>query len=259
MTNNPFADPDAQFDYGVKAGEIDLSKKPPVIASSRPPPAQAPISAAGTLDALAVCDADGTPMTKTQDGWIAYWNTVTDGRRFASAANIYQAGKTGDRTLLASLQKDFLESWIVTSTRIDYDQNTGVGKITHYYNSTLRTPSAKTIIIPEYNGETIERVVQNASGIQYLQTVFATPDTAETIMQTLEKLSGKTRSEIKIWTPDQASRKSIPQRAVRFSLDSAGFHVVGGNHVGGGGWALSRGAWVESPRSGRENVEEQST
>lgn len=195
-----------------------------------PPPAS---SASGIVTLDAVAAEKGA--TKTQNQWIEYWNAITDGRYFASAADIYAAGKTGNTTLLASLKKDFKESWIITSTRIEYDLTgaTGVGKITHYYGSTIRVPMVKTIIIPAYNNTTVDEVVQGASGLQYLQTLFTTTDTAEQIMQTLETLGGKQRSEIKVYTPDQNARKSVPQRAVRFDLGSGGFHVDGDDHVGG--------------------------
>ena len=227
MNNNPFADPEALVDYGLKAKDVDGSKKPPVVTPllrSLAPPIGPSLSF--TLDEIAA----ESGATKSQDSWILWYNQ--QGRVMASAANIYQAGKTGDRTLLASLQKDFLESWIVTSTRIDYDQNTLSSRITQYYGSTVRTPAATTIDVPVYNNA-IATVLQDAQGLRYLQSLFNTSDIAEQIMQTLEKLSGKTRSEIKIWTPDQASRKSIPQRAVRFDLDSSEFRVVGVDRVGG--------------------------
>ena len=143
----------------------------------------------------------------------------------ASAYDLYNAGKTGTDQLLKSLQKDFTERYVMSSTRIIYEPASLESKIIHYHGSSIITPEEKTIIIPYYNGELIENVLNSREGIAYLQSLFSTNDGIEAITSALEKLSAYPRAKIKIWTPSQSSRKDIPQRAVRLRCYGGDFHV----------------------------------
>ena len=92
-------------------------------------------------------------------------------------------------------------------------------------------------------------MVSEGEGLTYLQTLFATDDEEEEIIQTLEFVSGKERQEIKVWTPTVGgnnSRSQYPSRAAGFDCDSGSFHVGGLDGLN----ILGRSRGVIYPRSG---------
>jgi hypothetical protein len=61
----------------------------------------------------------------TQKDWIAKFNSQEGefkGKRMITAPDVYQAGRSGSKDLLASLQDDFGDSWVVSGTRILYNK-----------------------------------------------------------------------------------------------------------------------------------------
>lgn len=202
-----------------------------------------------TIDSQAADDnADRTQ--KTQDQWIDFFNKQSKG--MISAPNLYEVGKSFFGTLLDSLQLDFDESWEVSSTRIIYSKDDLSGKIIHNYGGqVIKSTQVDLEMIPVYNGTPLADVLYSEDysedGVKYLQTLFATKNNPETIIHTIEHLSGRKAAEITIWTPDQGSRKSYSEVAVGFGGGGGGFHV-GGGHLGG--YGHSRGVSI-SPCSGR--------
>jgi hypothetical protein len=185
---------------------------------------------------------------RTQNDWFDYWENIDDGRVFASMGDLYcnfkllkkisEEGK--DQALLQrvtdKLHDDFdwsgKSNWLTTSTRVNYQSDSLEGSIIHHYRSSQSDLMDKTnLLIPEYRGTIITKVVKSGEGLHYLQTLFDTKDDAETIVQALEFISEKSRKEIQVWTAKKANhtytRKSHPKRAAGFYYLSGCFHVLG--------------------------------
>ncbi len=184
--------------------------------------------------------------SKTQDQWITYWNAVTDGRVMASMSDYYahfkQLREQSERgnakqkaeaqTRLNSFQTDFNQSWIVSSTRLSYYHTSFNGTITQHYGCHRRNLIAQqNLAIPVYQGTSITEVVKSGDGLTYLQQLLGTADPSETIVNTLEYVSGKARNEIKVWTADTSNRGSDSERAAGFICSSSEFHVDGDNYI----------------------------
>ncbi len=165
---------------------------------------------------------------KTPDQWIKYWNRITDGRVMASMGDLYIAfknlkdryekGSATDKSevkqVLIGLRDDFdwlgKNNWLITSTRLVYnDNNLNARIIQHYKCSNPELVKDNNIGVPVYRGVSINQVVNDSKGLLYLQTLFNTNDDSETIMHTLEFISGKNRNVILIWTPSVSERKSF--------------------------------------------------
>ncbi|MFH0798446.1 MAG: hypothetical protein V1906_03485, partial [Candidatus Woesearchaeota archaeon] len=166
--------------------------------------------------------------------WIEHWNSVNDGRYFASMKDMYDAfrqirqepGKHEE--LLANLRKDLDERWIVTSTRIIYNPDDLGARIVHHYGSSNDSLKKKfTLDVPIYSKVNISKAFGNQLGINYLQAFFGTADNPDTIIETLEHISGKNKEKIYLWTPDQNNRKAILERAAWLSCDNDGFRLYG--------------------------------
>ncbi len=182
--------------------------------------------------------------TKTQNQWIKYWDKINDGRRFASAPDLYQVFKQlktrGDeaKTLADSLKEDFKKSWIVTSTRLIYQPDNYNAKIIHNYgNKNSSLVKEVDIKVPEYLGVLIADKTNDEDCLAYLKALFDTKDDIEEIISVLEYTSDKSREKIKLWTPPLESstyltRKQYLERAVRVYYDDGEFLVVGCGLVG---------------------------
>jgi len=160
---------------------------------------------------------DGKPLHLTQDDWIKKYNGA--GKVMACAADYYKAAKNGDKAV-ADVQKDFDKSWVITSTRIFYNMTYLEAEIVHYHGSEVIKPVERKLLIPYYSRDLVKNVLGTKEGLKFMQGFFLTDDGKEEILKTLEKLSSKKANELRIWTPSQDGRKSLPQRAV--SLDCSG-------------------------------------
>lgn len=197
-------------------------------------------------------DIDLSPVdngrSRTQKGWIAYFNKLK--KAMISGADLYSAGNSGSDELLDSLRKDFIESWIVSSTHNSYSKNNLSAKITQDYGSTVRKPTEIYVAeVPVYQGESAIKVIEG-NGLGYVQAMFNTKDKPAKILDTLSKLSQKAPEDIEFWTPDQNLRESYPERAVRFDDYDRRF-LVYGNYSFDGSSGHSRGVLI-NPRSGRQ-------
>ena len=214
--------------------------KPAVPAT--PAPAASPvIDLDGRLIDLTPAD---NSSEKTQGDWIAYFNGQN--KMMVSAPDIYLAGKSGNKRLLTSLRKDFKERWIVTSTRIKYDQNLDA-RIIHNYGSNLVHPVEQQVIIPEYQPKLLADVLNTPEGLRYLQVLFGTDDTAQGIKETLHKLSGYDLDKTKVWSVALSDRPI--ERAAGFNYYIGNFHVIGDIYIGDRG--RSRGVGVSSAKRTR--------
>ena len=179
-------------------------------------------------------------MKKNQEDWIKHFNHK--GEKMISSPDIYKTAKKGNKTIIESLKKDFKDYWLVTSTRIIYNKDNTMSEIIHNVDSNIVKPKKYKVKIPIFNGD----FKQDSTTEKYLQTLFDTKDNIDKIIKVLKKF-GKDR-ELKIWTPDQDSRKRKQVRSVELF-----FNVFGGFGVGCCDWfgydgGFSRGVVVDSAK-----------
>ncbi|MBI1969564.1 hypothetical protein HYS48_02620 [Candidatus Woesearchaeota archaeon] len=182
--------------------------------------------AKGALDEVVAYDG----ATTTQRDWSLWYNRKD--RIMAAAQDFYKVGKDGGEKLLESLQKDFRDEWVVTSTEIQYQFPSLEATVTHYFDSRVIQPMfMQGVVVPVYTYIPIEEVVKTEEGLRYLQALFQTKDDGETIITALERLSGEKRARIKIITPLQHNREYYQNRAVFFRVDRGSFIVNCYDHV----------------------------
>lgn len=195
--------------------------------------------------------ADGG-NSHTQNDWISYFNEFKNPRkRMISAPDVYRLGQNGSQDLLQSVREDFEQSWIVSSTRINYASDTLDAKITHNYGSKVVQPTEIKVAVPVYQQTALSDALKAKEGINYLQALFNTKDDKDQIARTLTALSGKSVENIYVWTPNQQNRASYQERAAGFDFGGGRFHVDGDFRVVDGG-GRSRGVSVKSAEPTRK-------
>ncbi len=187
---------------------------------------------------------------KSQEQWIAYWNSISDGRRFASMADYYQvfkqltdarqngspAEKASAKESIASLRKDFRENYLFTSTRIIYQPNSLEARLIHGYGANnLQLTSERVLSVPLYGGTLIASAYAASEGLTYLQALLNTEDSGQAIAERLSIVSGYQPQDIKVWTPSLQSsqwltRSQLSERAVELYSSSGGFHLYANRH-----------------------------
>ncbi len=183
------------------------------------------------------CEVVKKSMSKTQKNWIDHFNNK--GEKMISVPDIY---RVTNKTIIESLKEDFKDDWEVTSTRIIYNKDNLNAEIIHNADSKVVKPKKYKVKVPVLNGNFEE----NKETEKYLQALFDTKDNLDKILKTLKKF-GKDK-KIRLWTPDQSSRKRKPIRSVE--LYFSGF---GGFNVGVDNWfdyseGYSRGVIVDSAK-----------
>ncbi len=177
---------------------------------------------------------------KTQKNWIALYNAQEGefkGKRMISAPDVIGASELDSPEALASLQEDCRGlSWVVTGTHTSFRPYTPykplAGDVIHNYQSTVVRPKVISLDeIPVLQGVPASKVVETRKGLSYLRALendmYANP---VTLLKRLVALSPKKEPRnIVLWTPDQCSRISYPERAVGFS-DTVYKFIVYGNH-----------------------------
>lgn len=181
---------------------------------------------------------------KSQEQWIAYWNNISDGRRFASMADYYQvfkqltdalqngspAEKASAEQSIASLRKDFRESYLLTSTGVIYQPNGLEARLIHGYGaSNPQQASERTLQVPSYWETLITSVYAVNEGLTYLQALFNTEDSGQAIAERLSAVSSYQPQDIRLWTPPLQSsqwltRSQLSERAV--GLGSYGWGLL---------------------------------
>ncbi len=195
---------------------------------------------------------------KTQGEWIKYWNKFED-RWFPSMPELYQVFKhiTTDskvsEKLLTSLRKDFEKRWLLCSTRINYNPNDEHARMVHNFGSRMQKEPID-LEIPIYRGEQIEDVLKQSKGFNYLRQLLQTEDSEEEIIQVFEKLSNKSKDNIKIWTPPfedntYYTRLEKSSRAVSLNCYNSDFHIGCSVHIDGSGCSRSVAASAASLRA----------
>ncbi len=183
------------------------------------------------------CEVVKKSMSKTQKDWIDYFNNK--GEKMISAPDIY---RVVNKELIESLREDFKENWEVTSTRIIYNKDNLNAEIIHNTDSKVVKPKKYEVEIPVLDGGFEE----NKETEKYLQALFDTKDNLDKILKVLKKF-GKDK-KIRLWTPNQSSRKDKGVRSVVLY-----FYGFGGFYVNGVSWfgsddGLSRGVIIDSAK-----------
>ncbi|PIN80595.1 hypothetical protein COV11_03750 [Candidatus Woesearchaeota archaeon CG10_big_fil_rev_8_21_14_0_10_30_7] len=177
-----------------------------------------------SLDETHLIDAQNGVLCMNQSDFINFFNSV--GRIMVSMPDLYEAGKSASKKTLESLRKDFRESWVITSTRIDYEPDSLDATITHYFGSNVVIPNVIKVLIPKYSSNfNLNNVLNTDEGLAFLQAFFNTEDDAETIKTTLNKLSNYESNNSCILTSDQNSRQSNPTSASGLDCSDVRFHV----------------------------------
>lgn len=177
-------------------------------------------------------------IRKTQKDWIPYFNDKK--LKMISAPDIYTVFKEGkDKKLMESLREDMLQSIIVTSTRVKFDNETLKAKIIHDFGSIVVSQKEIEVEIPGYSGypdkdEKLEK---------FFQVLYDTQDQLSDILAVLKSVDPSK----KLWnyTPSQLSRRNTPERAVWLCFVDDDFIVYCNNWIDdlSGG---SRGVRVDS-------------
>ncbi len=175
---------------------------------------------------------------KNQEQWIAYWNSITDGRRFASMADYYQifkqltdalkngspAEKASAKQSIASLRKDFKKNYLITSTRIVYQPYSLEARIIHGYGaSNPQLTSERVLQVPVYWVTPITEVYDAHKCLTYLQALLNTDESDQAIIERLSVINGCQPQKIKLWTPLLQSshwltRSQFADRVVQLSF-----------------------------------------
>src|SRR3989344_5944767 len=245
---------------------LDYAQRQPVVNGKQE------VASSSAVEPSIVFNLDLQPADngnkRTTEDWFDRWEKDTSSKEMASAGDLYQGWKllkrdyhSGDMDraritaeIVASFQDDFdwsgKKNYLIAGTRLEYQADSLDSTIIQHYKAKNHALVKKTSLeIPEYLGVPIPEVVLQPKGLHYLQTLLDTEDDAETIMQTLEFISGKTRDKIKVWTPPLESnnyytRKQHPARAAGFGCSGGYFHVDGYNDIDGRG--CSRGVELGS-------------
>ncbi|KKK81925.1 hypothetical protein LCGC14_2808530, partial [marine sediment metagenome] len=143
---------------------------------------------------------------------------------------IFQLVKENNTETIESLRKDFKDYWLVTSTRIIYNENNLSAKIIHNADSNV---VKQTVInlkeIPVCRPAYIKELLETDAGLSYIRALIDdTKATKEQIINFFVALSGKKDKNIRLWTPDQSSRNSKQVRSVELDFNGFGrFDVYG--------------------------------
>lgn len=176
MNNSILADPNAEIDYGIRGCDVKPREKPksPIIIPT--------IEQRLGIDLEAADDG----KTHSQKQWIEYFNKM--GRPMISAPDIYRAADA-PKEVLERLREDLKKEWLVTSTKIIYDDGLSA-RIIHHYGSTVKGPVEIFVSkMPERSDDEAAKYFLEKGGLAYAQALFDTKDDAKKIVKTLEQIS----------------------------------------------------------------------
>jgi len=141
------------------------------------------------------------PMVKTQAEWKAYFGK--QGKRMILPNDIYHCK---DEMVLASLRKDFEESWVITGATI---------KDGHVIEK-VKWNKANVEHIRNAPFTQFQSGFINESQLSFLQALFDTEDDYDTIKKRLQEINGK--DQIWVWND---------KGAAGFYCNNRGFHING--------------------------------
>jgi hypothetical protein len=154
---------------------------------------------------------------RTQDKAIAHHNALKE--KMLSMSDVYKIAKENKKENIEALRKDF-KDYLITSTRIIYNEDNLSAEIIHDYNSEVVKPKhIKVKMVSDLDGDNYD-----AEDLSYMQAMCDTKDNLETIKKNLQNLSGK--NKIYWWTPTQESRSEKTNRAAGLYYGSFGGRFV---------------------------------
>ena len=184
-------------------------------------------------------------LRKTQKDWVEYFNNKN--LKMISAPDIYKVAKKDNKAIIRSLEKEFEESWEVTSTRIIYNKKNLKAEIIHDANSNIVKPKKYKVKIPIFNGN----FKQDSETEKYLQALFDTKDSIDKILKVLKKFVKD--KQLRLWTPSQSSRAEKQVRSVDLGFGGFGRFGVYGDVWFDGNGGLSRGVIVNSAKQTKKS------
>ena len=178
---------------------------------------------------------------RTQEQAIDFHNKRKE--RMLSMPDIFKLVKEKNTEVIESLRKDFKDYWLVTSTRIIYNQSDLSAKIIHDADSNVvKQTEIDLKEIPVCKPTYIKKLLETDAGLSYIKALLNDPKaTKEGIINLFVALSGKKERNIRFWTPSQSSRKEEQVRSVGLYFYGLGRFVVGGGVWFGVYCGLSRG------------------
>ena len=185
---------------------------------------------------------------RTQEQAIVFHNEKKEG--MLSIPNIFQIVQENNTESIESLRKDFKDYWLVTSTRIIYSPDNLSAKIIHNADSNvIKQTEINVKEVPVCRPTYLRELIETEEGLNYIRALLDdTKATREQIISFFMKLSGKKVKDIRLWTPDQSSRKGKQVRSVVLCFDGFGRFSVGGIDWFVNSNGLSRGVIVNSAK-----------
>jgi hypothetical protein len=154
---------------------------------------------------------------RTQDKAVIYHNDKKE--IMASVPDCFRVGEAD----VLKLRKDFNDYWLMSSTRIDFKNNT----VTHHFGSIVTEPKIyKLKEIPVCQPTYLKDLLDDESGLEFVKALIDEPKTSkQLIIEKFEALSGKKVEDIRFWTPTIIERKLKSSRAVLLYFDYGRFDV----------------------------------
>ena len=188
---------------------------------------------------------------RTQEEWVNFFNT--EKKSMISMLDVFQIVKENNIGSIESLRKDFKDYWLVTSTRIIYNPNNLSAKIIHNADSNIvKQTEINVKEVPVCRPTYLKELLENDAGLSYIRALIDNKKaTKEQIINFFVTLSGKKEKNIRLWTPDQSSRKNKQVRSVDLGFGVFDWFVVVGSSWFGDGNGLSRGVIVNSAKQSK--------
>jgi len=108
---------------------------------------------------------------------------------------------------LKQLRTLLLQGWLITGTKMVYQPDSDDADI-------VMALGARRVRVPIYSHQLLSHCSDDPQCLRYLQSVFGTNDSYDTLVSTLEFVASAPRSKIMLSTPDQSSRQVEPVRRV---------------------------------------------
>ncbi len=167
-------------------------------------------------------------FTQTPLEWIAYFNSpqfAGQHQGMIAAQDVYWLGLHPHQDTLTSLHIDMMFGPLITDSKVQFFPVGNSGLVSHREQSAVFPPSKLPVPIPLYEKASLEYVLNQPDGLEMLQGLLDTRDAAETLKQSLQKVSGTTAKRIYVSTPDTVSRIETPIRPITFSIKGNNFYI----------------------------------
>jgi len=171
----------------------------------------------------------------SQDDFIEHFNKK--GKRMISCADTLNIDVQKEKDLIDSLREDFEKGFLVTSTQIDYKNNT----ITHAAKSTVVKPTTIKLNAIPTESDYLPKFLQQDNALDFLRALCSNMHLSkEKVIKKLEDISGMKKEKICIYV--ESDYNNYPIRAVLLYFGGGGFVVSCWGRPGNWYyWTVSRG------------------